>query len=157
MMCCKFRFRLSLSEDGPVTVSHQALDTERRASQMERRRCSGVRIRVGETRQNAKEGRLGLLFAGWMETRTCGRVDGMDGATANRHQPRRKNGRAAKVRQLRRFAWQVSVSGWYELRTSNELTSFFVSLGRLVLSCPRSGLVWSDLSGSGLRKSVSTA
>lgn len=108
MMCCKFRFRLSLSEDGPVTVSHQALDTERRASQMERRRCSGVRIRVGETRQNAKEGRLGLLFAGWMETRTCGRVDGMDGATANRHQPRRKNGRAAKVRQLRRFAWQVS-------------------------------------------------
>lgn len=142
MMCCKFRFRLSLSEDGPVTVSHQALDTERRASQMERRRCSGVRIRVGETRQNAKEGRLGLLFAGWMETRTCGRVDGMDGATANRHQPRRKNGRAAKVRQLRRFAWQVSVSGWYELRTSNELTSFcrlFVS------SCRAPGLVWSGL------------
>lgn len=74
MMRCKFGFRLSLSEEGPV--SHQALDTERRPSQMERRRCSGVRIRVGETRQNAKEGRLGLLFAGWMETRTCGRVGG---------------------------------------------------------------------------------
>lgn len=140
-MCCKFRFRLSLSEDGPVTVSHQALDTERRASQMERRRCSGVRIRVGETRQNAKEGRLGLLFAGWMETRTCGRVDGMDGATANRHQPRRKKGCQGSTAEEVRLAGQRA--GWYELRTSNELTPFLFSLGRLVLSCPRSGLVCS--------------
>ncbi|KAF3066268.1 hypothetical protein CFAM422_009226 [Trichoderma lentiforme] len=74
----------------------------------------------------------------------------MDGATANRHQPRRKNGRAAKVRQLRRFVWQVSerlVRVTYKQRV--DVFSLFFGSSRLVVPP-----VWSDLSGSGLLTSM---
>ncbi|KAL7934314.1 hypothetical protein V8C35DRAFT_39749 [Trichoderma chlorosporum] len=83
-------------------------------------------VRRGKTQK--RDGLVFCLLDGW-RLRTCGRVDG---ATTNRHQPRR----SVKVRQLR-FAWQRAArSSYVQGELSNRLLC-------LALPCP--GLIWSGL------------